>query len=370
MINIVLIAGGFSFYSNNNSILQYFITKYNDPDVNIIEVYPPPFSSNFDSACYAFYQLKGGRTYFGEEHAKKYGHNVYCAQYDNPLLPEWDENNPIHILGHSHGGHTAQQLQFLLESKHFPGHNTSKEWIKSITFLATPFKGSINGVVSYYVATLPIIKQLLFLYTYTGVSNYLLPLLVRQWNIEKDQVGSISEAYNNYLKYLASDDIDFAKTSYRDLLVPDEYPVYDSTYYFLFHTYSIIYINLFFFGLYVPYDILQFTLNPFRLFIRIWGYIVSIATYLFYMLNGKKVKVKDIFTTDGVVTFYSSKAPNNIPVYKISFDEDVNNIKPGTYYRLARYRNMTHIDPLGFLYHRDQGLFNKYFDFIKRLESK
>ena len=33
------------------------------------------------------------------------------------LYPQWDETNPIHIIGHSQGGLTARMLEYLLISQ-------------------------------------------------------------------------------------------------------------------------------------------------------------------------------------------------------------------------------------------------------------
>lgn len=370
MINVVLIGGGFSFYSTTN-LLQYFKIDNDDPDLNIIELYPPPFASVHDTACYTFYQLKGGTTFFGVDHAKKYDHNLYCKTYDDPLLKNWDENNPIHILGHSQGGLTGDYLLKLLDMGFFPEHKTSKNWIKSITFFCTPFRGSINGMIGNFVVNIPIIKQISFLYAYTGFFDNLFPLNIHQWNIKKSQTKSIYHAYRNFIKHNNSDDISYSKYSYKELLSPNNLVLYENTYYFVIYSQSMYLRKIFnFFSVYIPYDTFRFTLNPFRMFIRLWSYVVAITTYLFYVVNNNNINIDDIFTNDGVVTKYSTK-PFGVSMKNISMTQTpIEKIKKGQIYKIKSYSNMSHIDALGFFEHNDQNLFDDYFKFIKRLETK
>ena len=54
--------------------------------------------------------------------------------------PQWDENHPIHLVGHSYGGNTARVLQQYLEEGIFPGHRTSASWVVSITAITLHVK--------------------------------------------------------------------------------------------------------------------------------------------------------------------------------------------------------------------------------------
>ena len=79
-----------------------------------------PISSNWDRAIEIYYQLKGGQIDYGYKHSEKYGliQKPSDKQYVG-LYPEWDKNNPVHLVGHSMGGQTARMLQYLLETELF-----------------------------------------------------------------------------------------------------------------------------------------------------------------------------------------------------------------------------------------------------------
>ncbi|KAK8512848.1 hypothetical protein V6N12_030260 [Hibiscus sabdariffa] len=81
-------------------------------------------TSIYDRACELFYYLKGGQV--------DYGH-----------YPEWDEDHPIHFVGHSAGTQVVRVLQQMLADKEFKGYqNTSEHWILSITSLSGAFNGT------------------------------------------------------------------------------------------------------------------------------------------------------------------------------------------------------------------------------------
>jgi hypothetical protein len=94
-----------------------------------------------DRACEIFAQLKGGRVDYGEEHAARFGHNRYGRTFDVPLFPEWDEEHPIHLIGHSYGGCTILMIQQLLHERAFPGHTTNSRWVMSLTAISAPLQG-------------------------------------------------------------------------------------------------------------------------------------------------------------------------------------------------------------------------------------
>jgi triacylglycerol esterase/lipase EstA (alpha/beta hydrolase family) len=61
---------------------------------------------------------------------------------------EWDENHPIHLVGHSSGVQVARQLQHMLAEKAFPGHKTtSADWVLSVTSLS----GALNGTTRVFL---------------------------------------------------------------------------------------------------------------------------------------------------------------------------------------------------------------------------
>ncbi|GBC09093.1 hypothetical protein RclHR1_00860031 [Rhizophagus clarus] len=107
-----------------------------------IFVTPGCGSSLYDRAIEIFYQIKGGRVDYGEEHSKKSGHSRYGREYPG-LYPEWSASKPLHFLGHSLGGVTIWKLQQLLASDIFPDYlNPHPDMILSLTAVSSPLKGS------------------------------------------------------------------------------------------------------------------------------------------------------------------------------------------------------------------------------------
>lgn len=96
-INIIFI-GGFLIpkewisYSLLNLPLNY----------NILSVYPSPISSIHDRVIEIFYELKGGLINYNKEHLKYYKHKNKNSFINGKLL-NWNENEPVYIIGHSYG---------------------------------------------------------------------------------------------------------------------------------------------------------------------------------------------------------------------------------------------------------------------------
>ena len=89
-------------------------------------------------------------------HAKEHGHNRYGKTFTG-AYPNWDENNPVHLIGHSMGGNTIRTITDLLldgsaseiayaqanpEVGISPLFTGGKDWVHSVTTLATPNSGS------------------------------------------------------------------------------------------------------------------------------------------------------------------------------------------------------------------------------------
>ncbi|MHA1733328.1 MAG: lipase-like domain-containing protein [Promethearchaeota archaeon] len=118
----------------------------------VYELKVGPFSSNWDRACEAFAELKGGTVDYGAAHSNEAGHHRYGRTFKG-LYPQWgqlDENGhrrKIHIIGHSMGGQTARVLSQLLsesrpeegDSELFEAHD---DWVCSITTFSTPHDGT------------------------------------------------------------------------------------------------------------------------------------------------------------------------------------------------------------------------------------
>ena len=86
------------------------------------------------------------------------------------FYPQWDEENPVHLIGYSFGGLTNRMLLHLLNSTFNDGDKgelddsellgkSLKNWIKSITTMSTPHNGStLSDIV---IRSLPFTDNLL-----------------------------------------------------------------------------------------------------------------------------------------------------------------------------------------------------------------
>lgn len=135
----------------------------NAEGVRVISVYPSGVSSLHDrcSICHRhcerlrthlhirramqiFYELKGGTVHYGREHSVFHGHDEEGITFEEGKLPEWDEDHPVHLIGHSFGGVTARVLHaYLAEGNRFRGHVTSRNWVISVNTISAPLNGSL-----------------------------------------------------------------------------------------------------------------------------------------------------------------------------------------------------------------------------------
>ena len=111
------------------------------PRGTIVAVGVGALTSNHDRACEAFAQLIGARTDYGEVHAARCGHLRFgCDHTGHGLIPQWDADHPIHLIGHSLGGNTALTLVTLL-AQDFWELGTSAAWVSSVSTVCSPLRG-------------------------------------------------------------------------------------------------------------------------------------------------------------------------------------------------------------------------------------
>lgn len=148
----------------------------------VYEVSVGPVSSNWERAIEAYTQIKGGQVDYGKHHADTWEvtQKPEGKTYEG-LYPEWDEDHPVHLVGHSMGGQTIRMLSYLLnETFYAEGDSVLEEstllgeshegWIKSITTLATPHNGTtLSDLITKSV---PFIQNFIGLAAVVGTSFY------------------------------------------------------------------------------------------------------------------------------------------------------------------------------------------------------
>ncbi|KAG2257369.1 hypothetical protein Bca52824_076663 [Brassica carinata] len=167
---IVLVHGIFGFGKGRLGGLSYFAgAEKKDERVLVPDL--GSLTSVHDRARELFYYLKGGRVDYGEDHSKTCGHSQFGRFYDKGFslflfqvalvftlcadesvtsgeYQEWDEDHPIHFVGHSAGAQVVRVLQQMLADKMFDGHeNTNENWVLSLTSLS----GALNGGTRTYL---------------------------------------------------------------------------------------------------------------------------------------------------------------------------------------------------------------------------
>jgi len=206
-----------------------------------------PVSPNWDRAIEAFYQIKGGQVDYGDEKAQQYGiiQRPLNKKY-NGLYPQWDAQNPIHIISHSQGGQTARMLEILLKQS-ISGEdspllsNEYNGWIKSITTISTPHNGTT--LVPIMLDIFPFAPNLAP--WFGAIENNALDRLynfdLEHWRLEKRPRESI----NDYFKRLSSSTVSQSKNLCSWDLSPrgsaefnSLYTIDNDVYYFSFTTFA------------------------------------------------------------------------------------------------------------------------------------
>ncbi|MFS7941287.1 putative carboxylesterase [Helianthus anomalus] len=103
-------------------------------------------TSIYDRARELFYYLKVGDVDYGEELL------LVGRVYEQGHYPQWDEDHPIHFVGHS------------ADARAFRGYeNTSKNWVLSVTPLSGAFNGRIERNLQLQASSSDAAKAWLFL---------------------------------------------------------------------------------------------------------------------------------------------------------------------------------------------------------------
>ena len=117
-----------------------------------------PTGSAWDRACELYAQIFGTIVDYGEAHSRKYRHGRFGTDFSKrPLIPEWQPDTRLVLLGHSFGGATVRLFAHLLACGDRTERDTSAEdlsalfaggmgnRVHSIVTLAAP----TNGTTAY-----------------------------------------------------------------------------------------------------------------------------------------------------------------------------------------------------------------------------
>ena len=118
-----------------------------------------PTGSAWDRACELYAQLAGKRTDYGKAHSGIYQHDRFGRDFSScPLIPEWNDETRLVLLGHSFGGATVRVFSDLLahgdeEERRSTGPDDlsplfaggMEQRVHSIVTLASP----MNGATAY-----------------------------------------------------------------------------------------------------------------------------------------------------------------------------------------------------------------------------
>lgn len=99
-----------------------------------------PSGSAWDRACELYAQLAGTRVDYGEAHSNEYRHERFGKDFTgNALIPRWNEDVRLVLLGHSFGGVTIRLFAELL------ANGDPKEKAAGTADMSPLFKGGISN---------------------------------------------------------------------------------------------------------------------------------------------------------------------------------------------------------------------------------
>jgi len=191
--------GSYRYWGGKFDLEQYLI----DEGYTVITASVGPVSSNWDRAVELYYQIKGGQVDYGRTHSKLFGlvRKPEGKKYTG-LYPEWDNEHPVHLIGHSMGGQTVRMLEYLLKSTIVDSSGIQEEselmgksnlgWIKSITSISTPHNGT---TLSDIVTTgIPFLQDFIAIAAVVGNSFYSFDL--EHWRFKRTK----DESWSNYFR--------------------------------------------------------------------------------------------------------------------------------------------------------------------------
>jgi triacylglycerol lipase len=132
--------GGFPYWGD--ALKQFDSKRFNTHEAKC-----GPISSFHDRACEVFARIKGTKVDYGANHSAAEGHAQTARDFTGEgFVPDWSEDNPIILIGHSAGAQTCLQLQQLL-AENFWGAGSNENWVEAVVCVA----GVLNGSTLTYM---------------------------------------------------------------------------------------------------------------------------------------------------------------------------------------------------------------------------
>jgi triacylglycerol lipase len=330
-----------------------------------------PVSSNWERAIEVYTQLKGGDIDYGEAHANEYGIIQKPGKKYDGLYPEWDENHPVHLMGHSMGGQTIRMLQYQL-SQVVISDTTNNEleqsellgkeqngWIASITSISTPHDGTT--LANIVIKTFPYLQNIIGIANVVGSGFYDFDL--EHWGFSREE----NETWSSYRRRMKDHpawgtknicawdlSLEGAKELNGSLIVDP------NVYYFSFQT-TATYLDTLT-GFYIPRQDATLLIRPRA---KILGSTIS------YWRDGSSTD-STWYNNDGVVNTISMTGPKtgaNGPDPIIEYQEN-DLLIPGQWYTLGPY-DLDHWSVIGHTLSSEEWSKAKslYYNHAKRLKN-
>ena len=314
-IPVVLVHGMFGFGPDELDPLRYWGSALQvESPLPRIEASVGPISSPHDRACELAAQLKGTRVDYGAVHATAQGHEQFGRVFDRALWPEWNERNPLHMIGHSLGASTIRALQSLLAQDYW-GWGSSDKWIASVSSISGPLNGTtaiyyfgadpVTGLFHHKSGITPLLR---FLELYTAFGDQTLNDI---YDFDLDHWGYTRQKNEDLIEYLQrigqsqffwGPDNAFHSVSlqsaYRDNA---RWPTFANTYYFSYVTDQTFRFRPG--GHYYPLPLMNLALQP-----TAW----YVGQYAFQKppIPDKNFKSSDWWRNDGLVPTFSQRYPH------------------------------------------------------------
>lgn len=301
-----------------------------------------PLSSNYDRAVELYAQIRGTCTDYGEVHSKKYGHTRFGRCYTIPLYDKWDENNKIHLIGHSQGGQTVRKLLSLLKegSPEEIINNKNdvndlflgkKNWVTSITTISSPNNGTtLTNIMDAFIPTIQSVISYFGAIVGLG-QNIVYDLKVEHWGLTKNK----NESFTNYFNRVTNSSIFDTKDISKWDLSPEgarennaKEITYSDVYYFTISTQSTFMTN--------PFNQCKFS------FLNILDFPSSAIGCFTQNAPGKVAIDSKWLANDGIVNTYSMQAPFNAK--KINYNGTA---QKGLWNDMGIKEGWNHIDIIG-----------------------